>query len=421
MYKKTLTALIVLVFFLFLGTTHAQTVEELQDKISAQNDAIANLEAEIASYKKQLTALGKEKDTLSNAIKILNLESQKLGADIRVTEGKITSTNLKLTSLGASIDQAGATIEDLHIAIGKSLRELRVSDTTSLAEMLLAGKDMSDVWHHAGAQVSLRNTMRKRVEELSSTKEILIVDKEAVEEARKQLLVLKSRLGNQQAINRRTKSEHDALLKATNNQETNYAKLVSEKQELKTALEAELRDYESQLEYVLNPNSLPSTGSKTFSWPLNNVYITQLFGKTAASGRLYTTGTHNGIDFRANKDEVLAMANGTVMGWGNADLTCKGASYGIWVLIQYDNGLSSTYGHLSLVTVQKGQRVSRGQVVAYSGASGYATGPHLHVSVYPSDAVNITTFNSRSCPGRTITIPTAAANAYLDPMLYLPK
>ena len=93
----------------------------------------------------------------------------------------------------------------------------------------------------------------------------------------------------------------------------------------------------------------------------------------------------------------------------------------MWVLIKYDNGLASTYGHLSQFATSKGSRVTRGQVVAYSGSTGYATGPHLHVSLYPKDGVAVSSFPSKACPGRTLTIPVAAQNAYLDPMAYLPK
>ena len=117
----------------------------------------------------------------------------------------------------------------------------------------------------------------------------------------------------------------------------------------------------------------------------------------------------------------MAMGTGVVIGEGNSDLACKGASYGNWIFIKYDNGLSAVFGHLSLIKAKVGQQVQSGDIVAYTGATGYATGPHLHVSVWPSDGVHITSFPSQACPGRTITIPTAAANAYLDPMIYFPK
>ena len=115
------------------------------------------------------------------------------------------------------------------------------------------------------------------------------------------------------------------------------------------------------------------------------------------------------------------MAEGVITGTGDTDKCCPRASFGKWILIEYNNGLSSTYGHLSLNSVSKGQKVSRGQVVGYSGNTGSSTGPHLHVSVYVSDGVKVDSFKSKSYPGRTLVQPIAATSAYLDPMDFLPR
>ena len=114
------------------------------------------------------------------------------------------------------------------------------------------------------------------------------------------------------------------------------------------------------------------------------------------------------------------MADGIVKGTGDTDIICSGVSFGKWIFIEYNNGLSSTYGHLSFVKVQEGQRVTRGEEVGYTGGTGRVTGPHLHVSLYVSSAVSIATVPSKSCPGRILKQPIAPINAYLDPMYYLP-
>ena len=114
------------------------------------------------------------------------------------------------------------------------------------------------------------------------------------------------------------------------------------------------------------------------------------------------------------------MADGVVLGTGNTDLTCRGASFGKFVFIKYDNGLSSTFGHLSLIKVNEGDKVARGQVVGYSGSTGHATGPHLHVSLYASEAVKMDSKPSAACGGRVYRLPVAPINAYLDAMYYLP-
>ncbi len=115
------------------------------------------------------------------------------------------------------------------------------------------------------------------------------------------------------------------------------------------------------------------------------------------------------------------MADGVVEGTGNTDQVCPKASTGVWVLIKYDNGLASTFFHLTSVVVKKGDRVKTGQLVAYSGNTGYSTAPHLHVGVMPASAVSVTTWASKGCPGKDYTTPVVANSLYLNPLEYLPK
>jgi murein DD-endopeptidase MepM/ murein hydrolase activator NlpD len=237
--------------------------------------------------------------------------------------------------------------------------------------------------------------------------------------ARNELSSLKRDLSDQKKIVEENTKEKNSLLKLTKNNEANYQKLLRDQTAKKAALEQELRSFESKLKYILDPSKLPAGG--VLSWPLDNVYVTQLFGKTVAAKRLYASGSHSGVDFKASVGTpVKAMADGTVRGVGDTDTTCPGASFGKWVFVEFDNGLSATYGHLSLPKAYTGQKVSRGEVIGYSGATGHVTGPHLHVTIYASSAASVQTVPSKSCSGKTLTQPLAATNAYLDPMIYLP-
>ena len=110
---------------------------------------------------------------------------------------------------------------------------------------------------------------------------------------------------------------------------------------------------------------------------------------------------------------------------GNTDDEKSCLSYGRWLFITYDNGLSSIYGHLSSITVKTGDQVKSGQVVAYSGGqpgvygSGYATGPHLHMGLFNTAGVSIQQYTS-SIGCKNVSIPLANPSDYLDPMAYLP-
>lgn len=99
-------------------------------------------------------------------------------------------------------------------------------------------------------------------------------------------------------------------------------------------------------------------------------------------GSAWATGEHGGIDYGCPKgDPVYAMWGGTVTGhsWGSA--------YGTQLVIDHDKlpngdpGLWAVYAHLTGVYVGAGDRVEAGQQIGTSGATGNASGPHLHVEV----------------------------------------
>jgi murein DD-endopeptidase MepM/ murein hydrolase activator NlpD len=121
------------------------------------------------------------------------------------------------------------------------------------------------------------------------------------------------------------------------------------------------------------------------------------------------------------------VADGTVEGTGDTDKTCSKASFGKWIFIRHNNGLSTAYGHLSMIKVSEGQTVTKGEMIGYSGNTGHSTGPHLHLTVYASNGVNgeegarVTERPSTGCSGKVYRMPLAPVNSYLDPLLYLPK
>jgi murein DD-endopeptidase MepM/ murein hydrolase activator NlpD len=101
-----------------------------------------------------------------------------------------------------------------------------------------------------------------------------------------------------------------------------------------------------------------------FVWPTRGV-ITQEFW-----------AYHPGIDIAAEfgTQEVAVDAGQVVFaGWG---------SYGIYVEIDHGNGFHSIYGHMSAVLVKTGDTLTQGQVIGLMGATGRATGVHLHFEIH---------------------------------------
>jgi murein DD-endopeptidase MepM/ murein hydrolase activator NlpD len=96
---------------------------------------------------------------------------------------------------------------------------------------------------------------------------------------------------------------------------------------------------------------------------------------------LYYSG-HDGYDYGLYYEPVAAAAPGRVMLADWLVPGCTTCLSGQTIEINHGNGLLTFYGHLSKILVSKGQYVVRGQVIAISGMTGTATGPHLHFGVY---------------------------------------
>ncbi|MEK7538359.1 MAG: peptidoglycan DD-metalloendopeptidase family protein [Patescibacteria group bacterium] len=401
------------------STSHAETAEELKQKITSKAEEIKQLEVEIKKYQEQIGTLGTEKVTLKKLITELDLTRKKLETELRITKVNVDATSLQIDQLGSQIFIKEREISSRRESLGEMIRLVHERDVSSLPTIVLSHDSLSDFLNNIESLNQFNEAVQENVALLKGYKTDLQNKQGAREVEKKKLLNFKDELSDRKKIVEVNKNDKAQLLTETSNQESSYKKILVKKVALKDAFEKELDEYESTLKFILDPSLIPPRGVNVFSSPLDNPYITQRFGKTSASGRLYVSGSHNGVDFRAPLGTpVKAMASGTVIGSGNTDLTCRGASYGNWILIRYNNGLSSVYGHLSLVKGVEGQTVSAGDVVAYSGNTGYSTGPHLHVSLYASSAVTVKTLPSRSCDGRMYTLPMAAPNAYLDLLDY---
>ncbi len=414
-------------FFSAAHVTAQSEIEQLQTQIRDRNSRLGEIQKEIAKFEASLKEVGAEKKTLQAAIARLELERGKVQSDIRFTEQKISSTDLELNKLILEINKAEDDISHNRAAISEIIRRSYKTTNTSMIEMLLNNAHLSEFWSSLETLDTVRDSMSGRVANLKTLHDTLEEKKGETAERRGELVDLKSQYSDQSTVLANSKAERAELLSATKNEEANYQKLLKERKAAKDKIETEMRDFEAKLTFILNPNTIPPAGSAVFQYPIKNVVITQLFGGTEFAkrnaavygGRAY----HPGVDFGVpSGTQITAPLAGTVRAVGNTDLVKGCYSWGKWTLIDHANGLSTLYAHQSVQSVVPGQRVATGEVIGYSGNTGYSTGPHLHFTVYAKDGVSVRAFNEikavTSCGAATT--PVAATAAYLDPMLYLP-
>jgi murein DD-endopeptidase MepM/ murein hydrolase activator NlpD len=124
---------------------------------------------------------------------------------------------------------------------------------------------------------------------------------------------------------------------------------------------------------LLSVLALSTAGCALPRWPVHGTLISP-FGIRFQGIK---PDLHRGVDIRVpDGTEVRSMARGRVRFAG----TMSGYGYVVWV--DHRGSVMTVYGHLSAIRVEEGEEVEGGQVIALSGHSGNAAGPHLHFEIW---------------------------------------
>ncbi|MEW5865620.1 MAG: peptidoglycan DD-metalloendopeptidase family protein [Bacillota bacterium] len=165
--------------------------------------------------------------------------------------------------------------------------------------------------------------------------------------------------------------EREAILARIQRERAQYEQALDELEEMSRELEKAIRDLQAR--EARAGRAIPRWTGK-FIMPVKG-RVSSDFGMRFHP-ILKRARFHSGIDISVpSGTAVLAAADGVVIysGWISG--------YGYTVIIDHGGGLSTLYGHNSLLLVQSGQAVVQGDRIARSGSTGLSTGPHVHFEV----------------------------------------
>ena len=175
-----------------------------------------------------------------------------------------------------------------------------------------------------------------------------------------------------------------------------------------------------------------------YQWPLPNGRITLPFGRTTWGSRIVNgQNFHDGVDMATFcGDRIVAAHSGTVLaagrnfdaeiGWvgdlkpyiDRLDRLALWSTLPIIIVIDDGNGYRSIYAHFQRVVVRKGQVVRAGQFLGYEGATGRASGCHLHYGLF--SPLGSGRFGTDRDLVKRMKVP-ASEIARVDPLLALPE
>jgi murein DD-endopeptidase MepM/ murein hydrolase activator NlpD len=415
-------------FFSFKAQANTD-LNQLNQQIEQKKNDLLKLDREIEAQRQLLLTTSGQANTLQSKINSLEASRKKLDTEIRKTQTEIDKAELMLEKINSEITTKQSQI-DLNLQnLSQVIRLADEMSKKNMIEKFLSYERFSDFIIDVESTMIIQDRVVEEIDILLGLTEDL-KEKEVEKLTEKNILAqFKNELAGQEETVELSKKEQQNILQKTKNQESEYQKLLDQKIAQKRAFEQEILNIESQIKMIIDPKSFPGAQDGIISWPVDNIVITQLFGGSQFAKNnpgIYGRPFHPGVDFGVPiGTKVKSVSDGVVSGFGDTDAHPGCNAWGKWVLIKHDNGLSSMYAHLSSVLVTQGQRVGRGDVIALSGNTGVSTGPHLHLTLYASQGVQIGQYSSYKsgggCSATQATGPFADLDAYLDPMSYLPK
>jgi len=386
------SAIIFLVFLLVMfwaGFSFAATQEELQEAIKKKNEELQRINSQIQETQKQLEATQERGKTLKQEMAKLDKQISQLNLSIRSSEITIEKLNLEIESLQYDIANTQTKIGSKKEAITAILRQLQQRTAETPLTVFLKNNQLSDSFFELQGLNDLNRSLNNEVSELKNFENQLNDSLNEAMDKNQQLKNENQSLKNKKYIAEDLKKEKQVLLQQTKNQEKIYQQQLSILQKQQIAISDEISQIEEELNRSFNRGLLPSKRPGVFMWPIKLIQdggigkISQKYGETAFS-YFYKGKPHNGLDIEAPiGTPVYAAADGVVFATDNNDKSVYWRyQYGKYILINHNNNLTTLYAHLSIQLVSKGNSVKKGDLIGYSGNTGFTTGPHLHFGVY---------------------------------------
>ncbi|OGZ33030.1 MAG: hypothetical protein A3I88_00735 [Candidatus Portnoybacteria bacterium RIFCSPLOWO2_12_FULL_39_9] len=383
---KWLVLVFLILTFVRIPIGRAGLIEDLKLEIEKKQKEIEELEKQAGAYKETITAKQKEGNNLKNQIAILNAQIKKLETDIRITQSRISGVSLKISGLNLSIEEQIQEITKQKQALGEIIQIIAEYDQETPFELVLKNDNFSDFLNQMEYVGLLQNQIQTKLEDIQLLKVQLEDEKTSQEEKQNELEELRSQLKGQNQVLGNQKDDKEDLLKTTKNQEWRYQNLLKEVEKKRQEIQKEIYELEIKLQLAIDPNSIPTPRPGILAWPTSG-RITQNYGPTSQTGFINNVYSfHNGLDIASGLGTpVRAAQDGRIKGLGDNGKY----AYGKWLAIEHGNGLTTLYAHLSAYAVSNGQEVRQGQIIGYEGATGFATGPHLHFTVYATNTFRI--------------------------------
>ena len=364
------------------GEIRKQIIALQQERKEVQNQ-IADVKKQYKENENEIADLIAKKNVIDQEIQLLNTQI------ININE-QISAYNLLIADKQDELDTAEDRLETLNQENKERIRTMEEEGEVSYWEVVFKANSFSDLLDRLNMVEEIAASDKRRLQELSDAANKVEEAQDELEAEKVELEDTKKDLDDTQAEMNEKNKESEALLQELLQKADDLQALEEECKEQENAFlkqiaamevqfnAAKQREWEAWKATSVPPTTQAGgTGGSSGGWqvPCSYTSITSPFGnrKSPTAG---ASSYHQGVDLDTGTgDPVYATRAGvvTIAGWGNAA--------GNYVQINHQDGFSSIYMHMSSYCVSAGQIVSAGQLIGATGATGVATGDHLHFGI----------------------------------------
>lgn len=341
----------------------------------AQVDALKTKVAEAGKrkneLKNQLSGLTNDLSALQKQISLLDSQIEAQQDEIDAQEELLTELTQMIADKTIELEESERQQAEQYAQLRSRLRYMVEHGTASSLSILLSSDSFSDFLNRYEIirQISLRD--ENLFEQLKAIRDKVLTEKQELEDTKKEAeetkLQMEANKAELEAQMEAKRKQMDSIQLAQKNVKDAYAAMIETEDELMAQYKKAAAEYAAQSTYV----------GGTFMWPLpagNNV-VTCKYGMRTHP----ITGKrklHTGVDLRASTGTKVYAANkGTVTTSGYS------SAWGNYIIISHGGGITTLYAHLSKRSVSKDDKVKQGDIIGYSGNTGYSTAPHLHFEI----------------------------------------
>ena len=366
-------------------TSSQSKLDKINQNIKEAQKELDSLDDQVADKKAYSDTLMKKIDLLQDKLDALESNRDELQNEINAVQKRIDETQAEINKAEKEIEKKEQEFDGVYEEYCQRLRAMYISGNVSMLEVLLESGDISSILTRAEMVKSVSEQdsatlddlmtkmeeINKEREELANNKIQLGKDKDSLNSRKQELQKSIDEYNSSKAELNAEVEECNAALASLDDKRSEVKETIDTNQEQKRQIEAEINN-------ALSGSGSNKPGSGNYNPGTGQLAYPTSYRQISAGYPNYSNGSyHGGVDWPCPTGTAVHASDSGVVVIAKK-LTY---SYGQYILIDHGNGLSTLYAHNSSLVVGVGDKVSKGQIIAYSGESGNATGPHVHFEV----------------------------------------